>query len=141
MTDQEKLEQSVKRFDINSTYGAFKNAPEFYKSENENIEQAAKDFSLSMIKGTTLNNHYYDVQYDENGKTLWVHCSSGETVGRFDTIFGIDIHNTIEDQIENDKPQCLHCTHTKPTKEDFDFFCDYAKTNWNIEIDKSKIKI
>lgn len=82
----------------------------------------------------------YQVQYSASKDTLWVHCSTGETVGRFSSKFGMDIHNTIKDQ-EKGSPQCLHCTHGKPTPEDFDLFCEKAKELWGVEIDKSQIEI
>lgn len=80
----------------------------------------------------------YEVQYSASKDTLWIHCSSGETVGRFSSKFGMDIHNTIAEQAKGSS-QCLHCTHTKPTPEDFDLFCKKAKELWNVKIDKSQI--
>jgi hypothetical protein len=81
---------------------------------------------------------YYEVQYSVNKEKLWVHCSTGETVGRFDTRFGIDIHTTIEEQMCG-ADQCLHCTHGKPTQEDFNLFCEKARGLWGVDIDRSKI--
>jgi hypothetical protein len=81
----------------------------------------------------------YEVQYSENKEKLWVHCSTGETVGRFDTRFGMDIHTTIEEQNAG-SGQCLHCTHGKSNPEDFDLFCKKAKELWGVEIDRSKIQ-
>ena len=82
----------------------------------------------------------YEIQYSENREKLWVHCSTGETVGRFDTRFGMDIHTTVAEQMKGEG-QCLHCTHGKPSKEDFDLFCKKAKTLWGVDIDKSLIDI
>lgn len=72
----------------------------------------------------------YEIQYDDRGKTLWVHASTGDTVGRFDRDFGIDIHHTIHEQLHENKPQCLKCTHTRPTYQDFEAFCIHAKLAW-----------
>jgi hypothetical protein len=86
-----------------------------------------------------MSTTWYYPQYDDIGKTIWVHASTGETVGRFDAKFGIDIHHTIHEQMNENKPQCLKCTHTKPTLQDFEMFCEHALTHWHITIDKSKI--
>ena len=81
----------------------------------------------------------YEIQYSQNKEKLWVHCSNGETVGRYDTRFGMDIHHTIEEQAEG-MPQCLNCTHGKSNPEEFELFCAEAKENWGVEIDKSQIE-
>jgi hypothetical protein len=81
---------------------------------------------------------FYELQYSATKDTLWVHCSSGETVARYDTRFGMDIHTTIQEQI-NGKDQCLMCTHGKSNKEELDQFCDKVKELWGVEIDKSEI--
>ncbi|MEK6828997.1 MAG: hypothetical protein AABY15_02640 [Nanoarchaeota archaeon] len=83
---------------------------------------------------------FYEVQYSENREKLWVHCSTGETVGRFDRRFGMDIHTTIEQQMKG-ASQCLLCTHDPADEETFDQFCEKAKELWGIEIDKSKIDL
>lgn len=92
---------------------------------------------MEMATHTRLE---YQVQYSEMREKLWVHCSTGETVGRFDTRFGIDIHRPIHEQI-NGLGQCLHCTHEKPNKEAFELFCKQAFDLWGIRIDKSKIDV
>lgn len=83
---------------------------------------------------------FYEVQYSENREKLWVHCSNGETVGRFDRRFGIDIHTTMEEQIKG-ADQCLFCTHEPATEEVFDQFCEKVKELWDVEIDKSRIDL
>lgn len=82
----------------------------------------------------------YHVQYCPSKLKLWVHCSTGDTVGRFDTRFGMDIHNTLEDQM-NGASQCLKCTHSRPERKDFEEFCHKAKALWNVDIDQSQIKM
>lgn len=81
----------------------------------------------------------YEIQYSSNKEKLWIHCSNGETVGRYDSRFGMDIHHTIEEQQEG-KPQCFNCTHGKSNPEEFDLFCKTAKEMWGVDIDKSKIE-
>lgn len=83
---------------------------------------------------------YYQVQYCESHKKLWVHCSSGETVGRFDVRFGMDVHHPVAEQ-QLSKGQCLDCTHSRPDQVVFDRFCAYAQRLWGIEIDRSKINL
>lgn len=83
---------------------------------------------------------HYEIQYSQNREKLWVHCSTGETVGRFDSRFGMDIHTTINEQLKG-SDQCLHCTHEKPDQETFDLFCVRAKELWGVEIDKTLIDI
>lgn len=81
----------------------------------------------------------YEIQYSALGDTVWVHCSTGETVGRFSTRFGMDIHRTVEEQMGG-ASQCLRCTHGKPTKSDFQDFCDQAKELWGVNIDKTQLE-
>lgn len=81
----------------------------------------------------------YEIQYSQNKEKLWVHCSTGETVARYDTRFGMDIHTTIEEQA-NGENQCLLCTHGKSNPDEFNTFCDKVKYLWGVKIDKTKIK-
>lgn len=80
----------------------------------------------------------YEVQYSVEKTKLWIHSSSGETVGRYDVRFGMDIHNSLEEQM-NGKAQCLHCTHGKSNWENFELFCEKANLLWGVNIDKSEI--
>lgn len=53
-----------------------------------------------------------------NTQTVWV--NSGETgccLGRFSKM-GIDVHHDVDAQMRDGK-QCLDCTHTQPTVEDW----------------------
>ena len=85
-----------------------------------------------------MNKLTYEVQYSANKEKLWVHCSNGETVGRYDTRFGMDIHHTIEEQM-NGKPQCINCTHGKSNLKEFEEFCRISRELWGVEIDKKQI--
>ena len=82
----------------------------------------------------------FEVQYSDSNDRVWVHSSLGETVGRFDVRFGMDIHRSVTEQM-NGSPQCLHCTHTSPSKDDRDFFIRYAETHWKVQIDESRLRI
>lgn len=83
---------------------------------------------------------FYEVQYTQEKLKLWVHSSKGETVARFDVRFGMDIHNSLCEQVKG-KPQCLHCTHEKPTHTDFNLFCGKVEEMWGVVIDKTQILI
>jgi hypothetical protein len=73
-----------------------------------------------------------EAQILSNGRTVW--ANSGETgacLGRFSR-FGIDIHHDIAEQDE--KGQCLHCTHTEPTLEDWDVFKEKMKEHFDVVV-------
>lgn len=78
-----------------------------------------------------ITNHH--VQFSENGQTVWVHADDGSTVGRFDWRFGIDIHNTVTDQIAG-APQCRHCTHAPAKPQDWDDFRRRIATYFGIHV-------
>jgi hypothetical protein len=80
----------------------------------------------------------YEIQYSALGDTVWIHCSTGDTVGRFSVKFGMDIHTTVQEQMAG-KSQCLRCTHGQPTHADFKEFCDKAKELWGVEIDQEQM--
>ncbi len=82
----------------------------------------------------------YEIQYCPTKRRLWIHSSTGDTVARFSSSFGIDMHRTTKEQLAG-MSQCLHCTHDAPTLNDFIFFCDKAFELWKVEIDKSKIEL
>ncbi|MHD0644441.1 hypothetical protein ACYPKM_02240 [Pseudomonas aeruginosa] len=74
------------------------------------------------------------VQEGSDAHTMWVHASDGSTVGRFSRRFGIDLHNTVSAQL-NGASQCLHCTHTPGTKEDWKTFRDKMLETFNFYVD------
>ena len=51
------------------------------------------------------------VQVSQDRGTLWVHAPDGSTVGRFSKRFGIDVHKTFAEQLDDGAKPCLHCTH------------------------------
>ena len=81
------------------------------------------------------------VEVSPDGRTVWVHALDGSTVGRFSKVFGMDVHTTITAQLEENEPQCLHCTHTKPQREDWLKFCQLMKQHYNIQVDTALIVI
>jgi hypothetical protein len=82
----------------------------------------------------------YKVQYCGYGKTVWVHSSEGATVGRFDAVFGMDIHNSVADQRKN-ASQCLDCTYGRPGLEELERFVSYALEHWKVRVNRKKVKI
>lgn len=76
---------------------------------------------------------YHELQTDPLKRRVWVHASDGSTVGRFDVRFGIDIHNTVTEQMEG-KSQCLHCTHETPGKAEWAMFREHAQKHWGIDV-------
>lgn len=78
------------------------------------------------------------IQVNELGNTVWVHASDGSTVGRFSKRFGMDVHNTVSDQLAG-SPQCLHCTHEPANQEEWRLFCELMKTHYAIEVPENLI--
>ena len=78
------------------------------------------------------------VQVSPDGRTVWVHAPDGSTVGRFSTVFGMDVHTSVTAQLAGAE-QCLHCTHTKPGLEHWNQFCDLIQANYAIVVDRSLI--
>lgn len=64
-----------------------------------------------------MNQNEYTVESD--GITVWVNTAH-ECIGRFGKM-GIDIHNTIEEQMAG-SAQCLECTHGPVTLKDWEQF-------------------
>lgn len=81
----------------------------------------------------------HQVQVSEDRATIWVHALDGSTVGRFSKTFGMDVHTTITEQLSG-AVQCLHCTHEKPTEDDWFEFCNLMKQHYGIEVNKSLLQ-
>lgn len=73
------------------------------------------------------------VQVAADRSTVWVHAHDGSTVGRFSLRFGIDVHTTITQQLQG-ASQCLHCTHSAPTHDDWLLFCDLMRKHHGIAV-------
>lgn len=80
------------------------------------------------------------VEVSENGVTVWVHGQDGSTVGRFSKMFGMDVHTTLSEQLKG-AAECLHCTHTRPTADDWMQFCDLIEQHYGINVPKDLIRI
>lgn len=70
---------------------------------------------------TGLHTNPYEVQVADCGTKLWVHAPDGSTVARFSKVFGIDLHTTATEQMKG-ASECLFCTHSAPSKADWDEF-------------------
>lgn len=75
---------------------------------------------------------YYEIQVSLNNDTVWVHSSDGSTVGRFGR-FGIDIHNTVSEQMQG-KSECRLCTHGRVSLPDWKLFIEKSLTFWGVVI-------
>lgn len=81
----------------------------------------------------------HQVIYSECGKTIWVNSKDdGSCLGRFDFVFGMDIHPSLTEQMEG-KDQCLYCTHEKPKFPDLLVFVAEMRSIYGVEIDVAKI--
>ena len=75
----------------------------------------------------------YDLQLTELRDRVWIHSGDdGSTVGRFSR-FGIDLHNTVSDQLKG-LPQCRFCTHQTPTLADWELFRERAMEFWGVHV-------
>ena len=81
----------------------------------------------------------YEIQVSTCGNTLWINAEDGSSIARFSKRFGMDVHNSTTDQLEG-KPQCLHCTHIKPTLKDWITFRQKILEHFNIELPLNLIK-
>lgn len=64
-----------------------------------------------VIRGT--DGRLYELCFDSLGRCLWINAEDGSSVARFNTTTGVDLHNTVTDQLKG-APECLWCTHGKP---------------------------
>ena len=92
------------------------------------------------MKASPYKDPLGQVQVSADGKTVWVHAMDGSTVGRFSKVFGLDVHRTITQQLAGAN-QCLHCTHTPPTQEDWLTFCRLMEMHFQIRVDPQMIQI
>lgn len=91
-----------------------------------------------MENDTSATGH--QLQTDPLKKRVWVHAPDGSTVGRFDVRFGIDIHNTVTDQMAG-KPECLHCTHETPGTEEWSLFRAHANQHWGLDVPEDAVEL
>lgn len=75
---------------------------------------------------------WYELQLSDLRNALWVHSSDGSTVGRFGRM-GIDLHNTLTDQLAG-MPECRLCTHGSPTVADWELFRERCLEWFGIDV-------
>lgn len=81
----------------------------------------------------------YQVEWSQTRNMVWIHASDGSTVGRFGR-FGIDLHNTVTDQLKG-LPQCRLCTHHQSSTKDWLTFREKAKEWWNVTVPEDAFDI
>lgn len=79
----------------------------------------------------TLNVEY-EIQLTMRRDTVWIHASDGSTVARFGRM-GIDLHNTVADQMKG-MPQCRLCTYGRPSHSEWKLFREKAFEWWGVEV-------
>lgn len=80
------------------------------------------------------------VQVSSDGRTVWVHAHDGSTVGRFSTVFGMDVHTTVSEQLQG-ASQCLYCTHTRPGQAEWQLFCQLMHRHYGISVPQSLVRL
>jgi hypothetical protein len=76
-----------------------------------------KELGLLKGKGGAL----FEICTDELGHRVWINSEDGSSVARFNTSTGVDVHNTVTDQLAG-ASECLWCTHGKP---DHKIWCEF----------------
>ncbi len=80
-----------------------------------------------------MENSKFEIIYSSDFQRIWINDESGHCVARYSKLFGMDIHNSLEEQQKTGQ-QCLFCTHVKPSKKEYDFFRNYIKKLHNIDL-------
>jgi hypothetical protein len=73
-----------------------------------------------------------ETQVQSDDCTVWVNGSDGMCLGRFSR-FGIDIHRSFAEQAAG-MGECLDCTHTKPTLDDWQRFKLGMQTYYGVSV-------
>lgn len=77
----------------------------------------------------------YQLEISKQRDAIWIHSfEDGSTVGRFGKM-GVDIHNTVTEQLAG-ADQCRLCTHGRVGIKEWDLFREKALEFWNINIPK-----
>jgi hypothetical protein len=82
----------------------------------------------------------YEIQFDDLNRRVWIHGPDGSTVARFDTRFGMDVHNSVSKQMEG-APQCLYCTHGQASREDWLDFREKVREHFGVEVPVDAVAI
>ena len=69
-------------------------------------------------------------QITSDGKTVWINGMGG-LLGRFG-LQGIDVHRPLTEQEE--RGECLHCTHGPTTRQDWDVFVQKMKEHFGVTV-------
>lgn len=81
----------------------------------------------------------HEVQVDPHRGTVWInHEGDGSCIGRFSKRFGMDVHKTGTQQV-NGEGECLHCTHTAATEDDWLEFIRLMELHYQIRLDPNLI--
>lgn len=81
-----------------------------------------------------------EIEVNPTRTTVWVNSSlDGSCIGRFSKKFGMDVHKTGTQQM-NGEGECIHCTHTPGTKEDWHEFCRLMAHHYDVGIPSSLLE-
>lgn len=89
-------------------------------------------FFYNNKKHTKGNPVEYELEVADSKNAVWIHASDGSTVGRFGRM-GVDLHNTITDQLSG-MPECRLCTHGRVSKKEWMLFIEKAKEFWGVVV-------
>lgn len=79
-----------------------------------------------------LDNNKFQILYDDH--RVWVSNNQGDCIGRFDFRFGMDVHKSIQQQLNKNESQCLYCTHGKTDFDGFIMFVNEMLLHHGVEI-------
>lgn len=82
----------------------------------------------------------YEIDVDVSRCRIWINYEDGSSVARFNTRTGIDIHNSITEQLSG-KPQCLWCTHEKPSVNEWRSFREKVRDYYGIDLPDDAIDL
>jgi hypothetical protein len=72
------------------------------------------------------------IQVSADGGTVWVN-DAYSCLGRFSKTFGMDVHRSMEDQL-NGAGQCLHCTHTAAGLAEWHQFVELMHLHFGVTV-------
>ena len=76
----------------------------------------------------------HEIDVNAFGDIVWVNSGiDGSCIGRFSKKHGMDVHRTGTEQLAG-KGECLYCTHSPGTQEDWAHFVELMKRHYNIDV-------
>jgi len=99
-------------------------------------DQKTDDFGYTTGRDGVL----YEICTDELGRRLWINSEDGSAVARFNTQTGVDVHNTVTDQLAGE-PECLWCTHGKPDHKTWQKFIQKVKELFGLTLPSDAIEV